>query len=792
MAKGASATLASADRGNERMGEKKKSGDLPVALADLQRALPLLAGLFVLLALWIGWGGVQQWREARLSESLHQSRDAAVQDAQSALSTHTRELADRVAGATAQAAARQGDLVTAARIIGDGWDTVDPVQVLAADLEGAYANPVKFGFSKLALLEYAMLQDRAVARVVGDSNHRELGLAAPVAGQVAYANLPLSVLTAPLDQAAVAGAAYLGLRQGGHSVYQVGNLGLSGGAEALSRPVGNSGLRVVAAVPDGTPGAFGLEAVPSLVVAGVFALLALLALLLASGRLRLGSGAARPAAHEEQQPTLGQSLELAPLPVAAARVAEAGANGGSSASEGMPVDPEIFRAYDIRGVVGTTLSVEVAERIGQAIGSVMEEQSLVDVVVGRDGRLSGPELSAGLIEGLRKAGRNVIDIGLAPTPVAYFAAYHLRAGSCVAVTGSHNPPDYNGFKIVIGGTTLSGDAITDLYNRINEGRLHEAPSPGSLQQREVAEDYIQRIADDVQLDRPLKIVVDAGNGVAGDIAPRLFEAIGAEVIPLYCDVDGTFPNHHPDPSEAKNLEDLIQTVKRFGADLGVAFDGDGDRLGVVTSQGEIINPDRLLMLFAADVLERNPGALVIYDVKCTGKLQGWILRHGGTPLMWKTGHSLIKAKMRETGAELAGEMSGHFFFQERWYGFDDGLYAAARLLEVVAARAETPTETLNALPDSLSTPEIKVPVKGSAHDLVQRFVDSADFPGARIATIDGLRADWDDGWGLVRASNTTPILVLRFEADSKEALARIKEEFRSHLATVAPELSAKF
>ncbi|RZA29875.1 MAG: phosphomannomutase/phosphoglucomutase, partial [Lysobacteraceae bacterium] len=442
--------------------------------------------------------------------------------------------------------------------------------------------------------------------------------------------------------------------------------------------------------------------------------------------------------------------------------------------------------------VGSTLSVEVAERIGQAIGSVLEEQGLTDIVVGRDGRLSGPELSAGLIEGLRKAGRNVIDIGMAPTPVAYFAAYHLRTGSSVAVTGSHNPPDYNGFKIVVGGQTLSGDAITDLYARISENRLHQTAEPGTLQQREVGEDYIQRIADDVQLDRPLKVVVDAGNGVAGEIGPKLLEAIGAEVIPLYCDIDGTFPNHHPDPSEPHNLEDLVQTVKRFDADLGLAFDGDGDRLGVVTREGEIIFPDRLLMLFAADVLERNPGALVIYDVKCTGKLQGWILRHGGTPLMWQTGHSLIKAKMRETGAEMAGEMSGHFFFQERWYGFDDGLYSAARLLEILAARAETPSEVLNALPNALSTPEIKVPVEGDAHGLVERFVSSAHFEGARLTTIDGLRADWEDGWGLLRASNTTPILVLRFEADNKDALERIKNDFRAHLAQVAPEINAAF
>ncbi|PPV05175.1 phosphomannomutase/phosphoglucomutase [Xanthomonas bromi] len=459
----------------------------------------------------------------------------------------------------------------------------------------------------------------------------------------------------------------------------------------------------------------------------------------------------------------------------------------------MQVAPHMFRAYDIRGVVGKDLNPGVAAVIGQAIGSVMQAQGLRDVVVGRDGRLSGPELTNGLIDGLRRAGCNVTDIGLAPTPVVYFGAYELHAGSCVAVTGSHNPPDYNGFKIVIGGETLSGDAIAELHQRINAGRLHTAATPGELQQRDISDAYIQRIADDVQLDRPIKVVVDAGNGVAGDIAPRLLEAIGAKVMPLYCEIDGTFPNHHPDPSEPHTLDDLVKMVQRFDADIGVAFDGDADRLGVVTKEGAVVFPDRLLMLFAADVLQRNPGALVIYDVKCTGKLSDYVLRNGGSPLMWKTGHSLIKSKMRETDAELAGEMSGHFFFKERWYGFDDGIYAAARLLEILAQREQTPSEVLDALPESISTPEIKVPVKGDAHALVARFVaraqasEESPFESARLSTIDGLRADFVDGWGLVRASNTTPILVLRFEADSEAALQRIRTLFREQLQTLLPE-----
>ena len=423
----------------------------------------------------------------------------------------------------------------------------------------------------------------------------------------------------------------------------------------------------------------------------------------------------------------------------------------------------------------------------------MHAKGLDDIVVGRDGRLSGPEMLDGLVAGLRKAGRNVTDIGMAPTPVVYFAAYHLMAGSCVSVTGSHNPPDYNGFKIVLGGETLSGDTIVELYTLIAEGRLHEAEVPGTLQQRSVDDDYVERIASDVQLHRPLRVVVDAGNGVAGAIAPRVLTAIGAEVTPLHCEVDGTFPNHHPDPSEAANLVDLIDTVRRLDAELGVAFDGDGDRLGVVTREGNNIFADRLLMLFADDVLERNPGAVIVYDVKCTGRLPGQILRAGGSPLMWKTGHSLIKAKMRETGAELAGEMSGHFFFKERWYGFDDAIYAAARLLEILAARPESPAEVLDALPDGVSTPEIKVDAPdGDPHAFVDRFREAASFEGARLSTIDGLRVDWPDGWGLVRASNTTPVLVMRFDADDAQALARIQGTFRDQLLALQPGLSLPF
>jgi phosphomannomutase/phosphoglucomutase len=483
---------------------------------------------------------------------------------------------------------------------------------------------------------------------------------------------------------------------------------------------------------------------------------------------------------------------------AAAAPADAGAVAAAPVAPpapgaGLPVDPGIFRAYDIRGVLGKTLDAGVAEMIGRAIGSLMQEQGASDIVVGRDGRLSGPDLVAGLTEGLRKAGRNVIDIGMVPTPVVYFATYHLHTGCGIAVTGSHNPPDYNGFKIMVGGKTLSGEAITDLYQRIAQDRLHLAETRGTHAQRDVSQDYIARIASDVQVDRPIKVVVDAGNGVAGELGPRVLEAIGAQVVPQYCEIDGTFPNHHPDPSEPHNLEDLIARVQAEDAELGIAFDGDGDRLGVVTRDGRNIFPDRLLMLFAADVLERNPGAVIVYDVKCSGRLQQHILRHGGSPLMWRTGHSLIKTKMREVEAELAGEMSGHFFFAERWYGFDDGLYAAARLLEVLTQQAESPTFILNSLPDGVSTPEIKVPAPGEdPHGFVERFRAAASFEGARTSTIDGLRVDWPDGWGLVRASNTTPVLVMRFDAESPEALERIQGEFRRQLLALDPALALPF
>jgi phosphomannomutase/phosphoglucomutase len=424
----------------------------------------------------------------------------------------------------------------------------------------------------------------------------------------------------------------------------------------------------------------------------------------------------------------------------------------------------------------------------------MAEKGLREIVIGRDGRLSGPELAAALAEGLREAGIDVVDIGAVPTPVVYYAAFRFNTGCGVAVTGSHNPPDYNGFKIVVGGETLSEGAIQDLYQRIASGAL-ASDGKGSMRQVDVAPDYMEKIVSDVLAERRLKVVVDCGNGIPGALAPQVLEGVGCDVVPLYCDVDGSFPNHHPDPSDPKNLEDLILAVRQTDADLGMAFDGDGDRLGVVTRSGEIIYPDRLLMLFARDVLSRQPGATIIYDVKCSNHLKSQILDAGGSPLMWRTGHSLIKAKMRETAAELAGEMSGHFFFKERWYGFDDGIYAAARLLEILAGdlQGRTPEEVFATLPKSVSTPELKIEMaEGEHYRFMDKFRQQANFGEATLITIDGVRADWPDGWGLVRASNTTPVLVLRFEADNAVALKRIQQVFRKQLLAVDYALKMPF
>lgn len=452
---------------------------------------------------------------------------------------------------------------------------------------------------------------------------------------------------------------------------------------------------------------------------------------------------------------------------------------------------EIFKAYDIRGIVDQSLTEDTVRMIGHALGSEAVARGQGAIAVGRDGRLSGQRLSAALAKGILAAGIDVIDIGMVSTPLTYFAAHHLGTQSCVSVTGSHNPPDYNGLKMVLGGETLYGDMIQDLKQRIVDSKL--VHGQGKLTQASVDSAYLARVTSDIQLARPMKIVIDCGNGVAGNIAPALLRGLGCEVIELFCEVDGHFPNHHPDPSKPENLQDLIEQVASTGAELGLAFDGDGDRLGVVTRDGQIIYPDRQLMLFAADVLSRVPGGEIIYDVKCSRNLAIWIRDHGGIPTMWNTGHALIKAKLRETGAPLAGEMSGHVFFKERWFGFDDGLYTAARLLEILSRHAD-PSAVLLALPDSISTPELNIPMnEGEPFELVRRLREDGDFGDAvDVVTIDGVRVEYQDGFGLARASNTTPVVVLRFEGDNEAALERIKQRFRAEIVRHWPGLSLPF
>jgi phosphomannomutase/phosphoglucomutase len=463
----------------------------------------------------------------------------------------------------------------------------------------------------------------------------------------------------------------------------------------------------------------------------------------------------------------------------------------AAAAATSPLPPEIFKAYDIRGIVDKTLTAGIVERIGQALGSEARARNQNRFVIGRDGRLSGPGLAAALARGIARSGCDVVDVGMVPTPVVYFAIQHLGAGSGVAVTGSHNPPDYNGLKMVIGGETLSGEAIQKLRLRIQDNDL--VSGEGTVSQADVRAAYLERVTGDVKLARPMRVAVDCGNGVAGELAPQLLKRLGCQVTGLFCQVDGHFPNHHPDPSKPENLQDLIAEINKGGYDVGLAFDGDGDRLGVIAPDGGVIWADRQMILYARDVLSRHPGGEIIYDVKCSRTLDAEIRKAGGKATMWKTGHSLIKAKLRETGALLAGEMSGHIFFKERWFGFDDGLYTAARLLELLSRDARPTREIFAALPNTVNTPELNLKFPEGEHfTVIKELVERARFPDAKLTTIDGLRADFADGFGLVRASNTTPVLVLRFEADNQAALERIQDRFRELILSVRPGIALPF
>ncbi|HET8941947.1 MAG TPA: phosphomannomutase/phosphoglucomutase [Rudaea sp.] len=763
----------------------------------------LVSGLF---CAWQSWqifsrnSGVSQIE--RVTQWQRQALEKFVAD------TRARVIAavDSAPVVTALAPGDDNARKTAAAVLKQALPDLESVEFFGPDLNDVlHSDFAKFGYTKAALLvqSHQLQRPAPLQTQIDEHKQRHLIFALPVQRDnqtVAYAFVKLSY--APLQQLfrqARLSDARMDLRQGdGRGDMLLESIGNTDIPSSLSDPgvaIPNSMLRIGSVAEEFymvLPDTLWVTIPLSLLLLGVAGLALYARKVGAQAVLNRLSG--RKYALATSEPTMAEALaQEQPQPARAAVPASVAAKPAMPAPSNVPVDRSIFRAYDIRGVLGKTLNADIARQIGSAIGSEAQHRGLSEIVVARDGRLSGPELAAALIEGLRGSGCNVIDIGAAPTPVLYFATYHLNVGSGVMVTGSHNPPDYNGFKIVLGGETLAEDAIQALYTRISEQRL--SSGNGGLQTMDVAQDYLERITGDVMVEHKLKVVVDCGNGIPGMLAPEVLEGIGCEVLPLYCDVDGNFPNHHPDPSEPQNLQDLILSVKQMNADIGLAFDGDGDRLGVVTASGEIIYPDRVLMLFAKDVLTRNPGAAIIYDVKCTGKLQPLILQAGGSPIMWKTGHSLIKAKMRESGAELAGEMSGHFFFRERWYGFDDGIYAAARLLEILASDPEerSPEEIFDSLPKGVSTPELKIAMtEGEHYRFVEKFREKSSFEGARVTTIDGVRADWPDGMGLIRASNTTPVLVLRFDADTDAALARIQDTFRTQLLAIDPKLKLPF
>lgn len=775
------------------------------------RVLPLALGtLLLLLGGFLAWQGWLVWRTQTGIEEADGARASAIRAIalQIAASEQAAQKAladDSVQQALMQdsAAGREAAAIALKQLLPDATDAA----FFSPDLDEVLSGDISLiGYAKAAALMQAKVHPEhppAEMRVEPQAGQQlMLALPARVQGKVvafAVVELPFISILQTFRATQISGAR-LDLRQGdGRGDQQIASIGSRTGNSIgdLGEPIPGSRLRIGKAEPD-----YFIVTSRSVWLVSLMSLLCLVGGVAALWLRQVGAERALSTLRGRQKPiekeiTLAQAIKQQPVEGPAPTSPKATPNAPSPRRFGndevVNVDPSIFRMYDIRGVVGQSLTTGVARMIGRAVGSEARDRGLHEIVIGRDGRLSGPDLVAALTQGLRSTGMDVIDIGAAATPVTYFAAYHLRAGSCISVTGSHNPPDYNGFKIVLGGETLSEDAIQNLYKRIEAERFVDGM--GGLQTIDINGDYIRRITDDIQIERKLKVVVDCGNGIPGAIAPAVLEGIGCEVIPLYCDVDGTFPNHHPDPSDLHNLQDLIMSVKQVGADLGLAFDGDGDRLGVVTASGEVIFPDRLLMLFAIDILTRNPGATIIYDVKCTGHLQPLILQHGGSPLMWRTGHSLIKAKMKETDAALAGEMSGHFFFGERWYSFDDAIYAAARLMEILASDIEqrTPQEVFDTLPKGVSTPELKIPMhEGEHYRFMETFSRKATFEGARLTTIDGVRADWPDGWGLVRASNTTPVLVLRFDADNAKALRRIQDVFRSQLLALDSSLPLPF
>lgn len=750
------------------------------------------AVLAALFGLWFAYKGVDLYAQNKDERDIITARDTA----KVAVAARSNALINRMVQAQKKVepvTAYTGE-VFIMQTFKDGFKEAEAVEVHAPGLAAAYDDVAGFGAGRLALLEAATNDPQVAVRIIKAGGGHHLGLAKAVGTEpdmrLVYVQLPIGMLDGVLDVTQEKHS-YLGLRQGQTDVLSHGDNTLASTAEINAVAIAKTPWRVVASAPMAEKGLFSAGGIGELVLGGLCFLLGV-GCLFAPGYLQRRRRQESEVADADGADMTLEQMQLAGV-IAAQVPPPPKFNIKESLQPRVPLDRSIFRAYDIRGIIGVNLDAGIAFKVGEAVGTILVEKGLRGIVVGYDGRLSSPDMADGLCEGLASTGIEVINIGQVPTPVVYFAANTGEFTSGISVTGSHNPPDYNGLKIVIDGHTLSGDAIMDIFTRIIDKKIIRADKPGAIRQQDIIPAYIARIAEDIHIEQPLKVVVDCGNGVPGSVAPLVLRAIGAEVEELYCEVDGNFPNHHPDPSDPENLLDLIDLVKHNGADIGLAFDGDGDRLGVVTASGEVIFADLLLMLFAEDVLSRNPGAAIIYDVKCTGALQSHILRNGGSPLMWKTGHSLIKSKMKETHAELAGEMSGHFFFSERWFGFDDGIYAAARLLEILAAAPEGIQAKFDELPKLVSTPELKAEVaEGEQHAFIARFVEQARFEGARISLIDGVRADWPDGWGLVRASNTTPVLVLRFEANDEAALSRIQAAFRMQLLALKPDLNLPF
>lgn len=690
--------------------------------------------------------------------------------------------------------------------------SIEDARFVGADvLDSIGADMASFGYANAEmLLSAARSGEAAPAQVHGAlSGARSLVMASPakVGGRIIGFALVRSSY-APVQAAfrdLPSGGLRLALTQGegrGQDLHLDGALGLTG---AASSAIPGTMLRIAYAPPSALILAGPSSAAGNLLVAVLCFLGAVLVLIwrqrpdllerLLHPRAGGGGAAEATVADRVRSEAAATAAKVATAGVSAGTAASAAASSakadGAAPAAMTTVSRSLFGQYEIGGIVGSGLNASAARQIGQAVGSEVRARGLQTILVGRDGRSSSENLADAVIKGLLATGCDVIDLGAVPTPVLDFAIHDLNAGSGVMVTGRHHAADYNGFAITLAGDLLSSDGIQELYSRIAAGRFEEGR--GALTQMELVESYIERVSGDIQLETPLKVVIDCGNGIAGNMAQQLFEAIGCEVVPLYCDVDSSFPNHHPDPGDPRNLEDLAVSVKQLKADVGLAFGADGNRVGMVTGSGNVIAADRLLMLYARDLLMRCPGASILYDVSCSAHLAGVILGHGGSPIMYRSGAALIRQKMKDTQAELAGEFGGHFYFKERWYGFDDGLYAGCRLLEIMASEGLSADEIFEDLPGGVATRDMRIAMaEGEHYRFIEKFRERAKFDGARLTTIDGLRADWPDGWGVVHCSATTPNLILRFGADNGDVLARIQDQFRAQLLALDAKLALPF